>query len=89
MIHRRAGAGVAVLNGNLYAVGGFDDNAPLATCERYDAEQDRWTPVAPMSCPRGGVGVAPLGGRLVAVGGHDGYHYLNSTEAYDPRLDVW
>jgi hypothetical protein len=35
MSHRRAGAGVVVLDGCLYALGGFDDNSPLNTCERY------------------------------------------------------
>lgn len=69
--------------------GGFDDNSPLDSCERYDTELDEWKIVAPMSCCRGGVGLATLGGRLYAVGGHDGSNYLNSVEAYDPLTDQW
>ena len=49
----RAGAGVTVLDGCLYAIGGFDDNAPLPSCERYDPVNDRWQLLTPMSCPRG------------------------------------
>ena len=73
---------------NLYIhVGGFDDNSPLDSVERYDSSKDSWTLVAPMSCPRGGVGVAALGGKIYSVGGHDGTNYLNSVEAFDPIED--
>ena len=34
MAKRRAGVGLASLNGYLYAVGGFDDASPLDTVER-------------------------------------------------------
>ena len=34
MAKRRAGVGLAALNGYLYAVGGFDDASPLGTVER-------------------------------------------------------
>lgn len=34
MAKRRAGVGLAALNGFLYAVGGFDDASPLETIER-------------------------------------------------------
>ena len=34
MAKRRAGVGLAALNGYLYAVGGFDDASPLETIER-------------------------------------------------------
>jgi hypothetical protein len=34
MAKRRAGVGLATLNGSLYAAGGFDDASPLDTVER-------------------------------------------------------
>ena len=67
--------------------GGFDDNSPLESVERYDPVTNKWTFVSSMSCPRGGVGVAALGGRIYAVGGHDGSNYLNSVECYDALKD--
>ncbi|OZC09394.1 kelch repeat protein [Onchocerca flexuosa] len=84
-----AGAGVTVLDGCLYAIGGFDDNAPLPSCERYNPEDNTWTLLTQMSCPRGGVGVASMGGQIYAIGGHDGVRYLNSVEAYDPVTNQW
>lgn len=71
----------------VFVVGGFDDNAPLDSCEQYDPQANSWTTVASMSCCRGGVGVGTMGGRLYAVGGHDGTNYLSSVEAYDPLTD--
>ncbi len=35
MAKRRAGVGLAALNGYIYAVGGFDDASPLDTVERW------------------------------------------------------
>jgi len=67
--------------------GGFDDSAPLESCERYDSAANQWTYINRMTCPRGGVGVASLGGMIFAVGGHDGTNYLNAVEAYNPLTD--
>ncbi|EFP00097.1 hypothetical protein CRE_18782 [Caenorhabditis remanei] len=89
MQYRRAGSGVCVLDGYLYAIGGFDDNAPLASCERYDADIDKWHTLANMASPRGGVGVAAMGGKVYAIGGHDGSRYLNTVECYDPVTNCW
>ena len=36
MLSRRSTLGVAVLNGELYAVGGFDGNNGLDTVEKYN-----------------------------------------------------
>nr|7ONA_A Chain A, SAKe6AC [synthetic construct] len=93
----RSGVGVAVLNGRIYAVGGYDGSPDghthLNSVEAYDPETDEWSFVAPMTTPRSGVGVAVLNGRIYAVGGYDGspdgHTHLNSVEAYDPETDEW
>ena len=36
MLSRRSTLGVAILNGQLYAVGGFDGTSGLEAVERYD-----------------------------------------------------
>ncbi len=105
MAKRRAGVGLAALNGFIYAVGGFDDASPLDTVERcgcyyhvmscdcsiyrYDPQTDTWQFVQSMNVCRGGVGLAALGGYLAAIGGHDGKAYLNSAEMYDPKTNGW
>lgn len=49
MAYRRLGAGVAALNGCLYAVGGSDGNVPLASVERsvFSSSVPASSPVAP------------------------------------------
>lgn len=51
--------GLAVVNGQLYAVGGFDGTAYLKTIEVYDPDQNQWRLCGAMNYRRlgGGVGV--------------------------------
>ena len=57
-----SGVGVAVLNGLLYAVGGFDSENRLATAEAYNMETNMWEYVSPMHTARSGEAVAALNG---------------------------
>lgn len=68
MQNQRCSAGVAVLNGYLYAVGGRDGASCLRSVEKYDPHADKWTSVAHMARRRGGVGVAVADGYLYAIG---------------------
>ena len=54
------GVGVAVLDGLLYAVGGFDSEDRLRTVECYCPETNEWKLSAPMNTPRSGAGVTTL-----------------------------
>lgn len=65
-------AGVAVLKGLVYAVGGFNGSLRVRTVDVYDPEQDKWSTVAPMEARRSTLGVAVLNGSIYAVGGFDG-----------------
>lgn len=69
--------------------GGFDDNSPLSSVERFDPRTHRWEYVSELTTPRGGVGVATVMGRVFAVGGHNGNIYLNTVEAFEPRMNRW
>ena len=63
------GHAVAVLDGKLYAVGGYnDDDGHLSSVERYDPALDAWEAVAPMAEARQAHGMAVLDGKLYAVG---------------------
>ena len=81
-------AGVAVLDGKLYAVGGRnDDEDALSSVERYDPATNAWEAVAPLAAARGFLDVAVLDGKLYAVGGYnDDDGSLSSVERYDPAL---
>ena len=40
---KRDGVGVGVVDGVLYAVGGWNGSSNLSSVERYDAAADRWS----------------------------------------------
>ena len=87
MITRRSSVGVAVMNGLLYAVGGYDGVAGqcLNSVEVYNPEEDEWTMIEPMIQRRSGAAVAVIDNILYAIGGHDGPDIRKSVELYDPR----
>eukprot|EP00112_Aurelia_sp_Birch-Aquarium-sp1_P005308 Seg160.4 transcript_id=Seg160.4/GoldUCD/mRNA.D3Y31 product="Kelch-like protein 3" protein_id=Seg160.4/GoldUCD/D3Y31 len=89
MHSRRCRAGVAVLNGLIYCVGGFNGSLRVRTVDCYDPRKDEWRPIASMEARRSTLGAAVLNGLLYAVGGFDGTAGLNSCEAYDPRSNEW
>lgn len=48
----RSRVGVAVVNGLLYAIGGYDGQSRLSTVEVYNPETDTWSKVASMNSQR-------------------------------------
>lgn len=84
-------AGVAVVKGKIYAVGGLDHLwAPLNTAERYDPNANQWEAISSMSTARWSLGVAVLNDQLYAIGGSDNRESCsNSVEMYDPDMDRW
>jgi hypothetical protein len=92
----RENFGVAVLNGLLYSVGGYNasltgyDNAYLSQVEAYNPTTNTWTNEASMVIKRTAAGVAAADGKLIAAGGfnqNDGV--LSSAESYDPVANSW
>ena len=82
-------SGVAVVNGLVYAVGGFNGSLRVRTVDVYDPVRDSWTSVSSMEARRSTLGAALLNGLIYAVGGFDGSSGLNSAECYDPRTNEW
>lgn len=64
--------GVAVLNGLVYAVGGFNGSLRVRTVDVYDPVRDVWSSAPSMEARRSTLGVAVLNGLIYAVGGFDG-----------------
>jgi N-acetylneuraminic acid mutarotase len=80
----RIGLGAGVINGLLYAVGGFDAR-DLRSVAAYDPSTNAWTAEAPMLGPRGSLAVGVAQRTLYAVGGHNPQHgYLKTLEAFNP-----
>lgn len=79
---KRLQFGVAILNSQIYVVGGRNGLQTLNTIDCYDPVTNTWISIPPMCSYRHGVSVATLSGPLYAVGGHDGWSYLSSVERY-------
>lgn len=89
MTSRRCRAGLSIINGKVYAVGGFNGSMRVRTVDVYDPSADLWTSCASMEARRSTLGVAVLNNCIYAVGGFDGSTGLNSAEMYDPRTHEW
>ena len=64
--------GLAVLNGLVYAVGGFNGSLRVRSIDVYDPVSDTWNSCPSMEARRSTLGVAVLNGLIFAVGGFDG-----------------
>ncbi|XP_078206802.1 kelch-like protein 18 isoform X5 [Callithrix jacchus] len=94
MTTARSRVGVAVVNGLLYAIGGYDGQLRLSTVEAYNPETDTWTRVGSMNSKRSSVcfsamGTVVLDGQIYVCGGYDGNSSLSSVETYSPETDKW
>ncbi|XP_017168894.1 kelch-like protein 18 isoform X3 [Mus musculus] len=87
MTTARSRVGVAVVNGLLYAIGGYDGQLRLSTVEAYNPETDTWTRVGSMNSKRSAMGTVVLDGQIYVCGGYDGNSSLNSVETYSPETD--
>jgi len=82
---------VGVVNGVLYAVGGFNNLSELNVVEAYNPVTNTWTTEAPMLTARSGLAVVETNGFLYAIGGlaNSSNTYLATVEAYDPATNTW
>ncbi|XP_046990787.1 ring canal kelch homolog isoform X1 [Schistocerca americana] len=86
---RRCRAGLSMIGGRVYTVGGFNGSLRVRTVDVYDASLDEWFTCPSMEARRSTLGVAVLHNCIYAVGGFDGSTGLNSAEMYDPRNREW
>ncbi|HEV8561991.1 MAG TPA: hypothetical protein VGR06_37195 [Actinophytocola sp.] len=92
MQHARAGLGVVTVNGQIFAMGGFD-----GTPQTFDAVETRelagrgsWQPAPPLPTARANLATAVLGGRVYAVGGFSADDdILPVVETFDTRSGSW
>jgi N-acetylneuraminic acid mutarotase len=91
----RGGLGVAVVNGKIYAIGGFDGITQLAVNEEYNPVTDTWTTKASMLTARSGFAIAVYQNKIYCIGGTIGDSgnsvsgFTGATEVYDPATDKW
>jgi N-acetylneuraminic acid mutarotase len=83
----------SVVNGKIYAIGGWGGSKSLSTVEEYDPVTDTWTKKADMLTPRGYLATSAVNGKVYAIGGSDFVDgkvvYLPTVEEYDTMTDTW
>ncbi|CAM4706240.1 unnamed protein product [Leuciscus chuanchicus] len=89
MYERRCYISVAVLDGLINAIGGFDGREWLKTVERYDPNTNQWTMMAPMNEKRSDASATSLQGRIYICGGFSGTEHLSSAESFNPETNQW
>ena len=62
-----------------------ENNAPLSSCEAYDAASNTWQPLPPMLEPRYGCAAWAVGGCVLVAGGGG----QDSAEVLDVAEGVW
>lgn len=89
MNYGRSRLAVAIVQGELYAIGGYDQGYSLALCEKYSAAENCWKEITPLNNARSNLTVVPVGKSLFAMGGYTGSVHLHSVEIYNPSMDEW
>jgi N-acetylneuraminic acid mutarotase len=84
----RSGLGVAVVNGKIYAVGGYNGKV-LGINEEYDPKTDTWIFKTPMPTPRIDFGIAVFQNKIYCIGGQNSNGVTAVNEVYDPVTDTW
>ncbi len=91
MLTERMGFGVAVVNGKIYAIGGWNAAEQyLNRNEEYDPVTDTWVTKEPMPTRRCYCAVAAWQNKIYVFGGHTST--TNATakvEVYDPLTNSW
>ena len=88
----RGGLGVVVLDGHLYAIGGYNGDNNPASVEVFDPKANSWSTRAPLPTPRDHLAVARVGSRIYAIGGRPKLNYgknMAVVEEYDSAIDQW
>nr|XP_027197999.1 kelch-like protein 10 [Dermatophagoides pteronyssinus] len=89
MIERRCYVSSANLNGQLYAIGGFNRQTRVRSCERYNPESDSWQYVAELNYGRSDASAIVHDGKIFIAGGINDSGIESSAEIYYPQLNQW
>uniref|UniRef100_A0A8C4QG30 Kelch repeat and BTB domain containing 13a n=1 Tax=Eptatretus burgeri TaxID=7764 RepID=A0A8C4QG30_EPTBU len=84
-------AGVAVLGGRLYIVGGIQSpkNQPVEETFRFDPQKDSWEVLNGLHQPRYNLSLLPYGNSLLAIGGRYGHQQLTTVECFQESSATW
>lgn len=81
-----------MVNGKVYALGGYDGEQArfLSECEVYDVTKDEWSIISSMNKAKCAFAATAVNNDTIFVcGGYDGENRLRSIELYKIKEDVW
>ncbi|TGZ39145.1 hypothetical protein CRM22_011262 [Opisthorchis felineus] len=85
----RSFCGVAVLQRQVYVIGGCINGNAIRFVDIYDTVENSWIRGPELRRKRDEVGVAVLGQKIYAIGGFDGSKALYSAEVLDVESGTW
>jgi N-acetylneuraminic acid mutarotase len=89
----RWGFSTSVVNGKIYAIGGWPDGGnmqqALSIVEEYNVKKDSWMRKANMPTARSDFSTSVVSGKIYAIGGRTSGAVLSVLEEYDPKTDKW
>jgi N-acetylneuraminic acid mutarotase len=80
------GLSASVVNGKIYAIGGWNDLA-LSTVEEYNPRTDTWTQKADMPEARYALSTSTVNGRIYAIAGATDVEKVGNNFEYDPATN--
>ena len=91
MIYPRADHSLCLLNGHIYAIGSFVHNQCNMSCEKFDPQQNIWSPIANLNIGRAGAALCTFDNKYIyAFGGRDGQQQIiPQIEIYSTEFDRW
>lgn len=99
MNFKRSYVSVALRDGLIYAMGGFEgpprtpnggiSSPRLRSAERFDPRANQWTRLASMRERRSDASATNFQGLIYICGGFNGSECLDSAEIYNPETDQW
>ncbi|CAK5035829.1 unnamed protein product [Meloidogyne enterolobii] len=89
MTSQRTRVGVAVSNGKIYVVGGYNGSERLRCVEMFDTVSGNWVKLVSMFKRRSAMCATALGEHVYVIGGYDGTNALDSVEIYEIKSDYW
>jgi len=89
----RLGLATAVVDGKIYAIGGYPyaNGEGMTTNEVYDPKTNTWESKSPMPTGRRWMSASTVDGKIYVFGGYTNVRGpgLSTVEEYDPETDTW
>lgn len=77
------------IDDTLYCVGGVDGTGAMQTLMKYNAANDTWEDLAPITKPRSGASACAANGKVYYFGGEQGAAWVISNYEYNPLTNLW